>query len=182
MAEAPDSAAAGPVLVITRVFEAPRDLVFKAWTERERLMRWWGPKRFTMVSCTLDLRPGGLFHYCVRSPAGKDLWGKLVYREIVAPQRLVFVVSFSDEEGKTRRNPWSPDWPLEVLNSVTFAEHGGRTTVTMWAVPINATEVERKTFEAGHDSVRLGTAGTLDRLAAELASSQDHNAEEEAIT
>ncbi|MCX6832633.1 MAG: SRPBCC domain-containing protein, partial [candidate division Zixibacteria bacterium] len=68
---------------ITRVFDAPRDLVFKAWTEPERVASWWGPNRFTMPVCKIDLRPGGVFHYCMRSPDGKDYWGKGVYREII---------------------------------------------------------------------------------------------------
>ena len=69
--------------VITRVFDAPRSLVWKAWAERDRLMQWFGPKGFIMRVATLDLRPGGIFHYCLRSPDGKDMWGKFVYRELV---------------------------------------------------------------------------------------------------
>jgi uncharacterized protein YndB with AHSA1/START domain len=63
-------------LVITRVLDAPRDLVFKAWTEPERVMRWWGPHGFTTLFCTIDLRPGGVFHHCMRSPEGQDFWSK----------------------------------------------------------------------------------------------------------
>ncbi|MBI2756896.1 MAG: SRPBCC domain-containing protein, partial [Chloroflexi bacterium] len=70
---------------ITRTFEAPRELVFRAWTEPERLMRWWGPKVFTTPYCTVDLRPGGVWHYCFRSPDGQDSWGRAVYREVVRP-------------------------------------------------------------------------------------------------
>jgi uncharacterized protein YndB with AHSA1/START domain len=151
-------------LVVTRVFDAPRDLVFKAWTESERLERWWGPKGFALRVSTFDLRPGGVFHYRLSSPAGRVMWGRFVYREIVAPERLVFVVSFTDEAGNIARHPLSPNWPLEVLTTVTFAEHEGGTALTMRSVPINATESERKTFEDGHESVRRGTAGTLDQL------------------
>src|SRR5438445_232590 len=77
------------------------------------------------------LRPGGLFHYCLRSPDGHDMWGKFVYREIIAPERLVFVVSFSNEQAGITRHPASPTWPLEVLSTLTLAEHEGRTTFTM---------------------------------------------------
>jgi uncharacterized protein YndB with AHSA1/START domain len=154
---------------VTRVFSAPRDLVFKAWTERERLLRWWGPKGFTMLSCTLDLRPDGVFHYGMRSPDGHEMWGKWVFREIAAPERLVFIASFTDAEGNVVRAPFSADWPLEVLSTVTFAEHQGRTTLTMRGVPLNATESERKTFEVGYASMQQGWAGTLDQLAEELA-------------
>jgi uncharacterized protein YndB with AHSA1/START domain len=155
--------------VITRVFDAPRDLVWKAFTERERLIRWWGPKGFTMQAAKLDLRPGGVFHYSMRSPDGRDMWGKFVYREIVAPERLVFINSFSDAEGNLTRHPMSPTWPLEVLNTVTLSEHDRKTTLSLRGIPINATEEERKTFEAGHQSMQQGFKGTLDQLAEYLA-------------
>jgi len=159
----------GKEFVITRVFDAPRDLVFKVCTEPEHLKHWWGPKGFTWVSCIVDLRPGGLFHYCMRSPDGHEMWGKFVYREIIPPERLVFVNSFSDQDGKTTRAPWNPTWPLEVLNNMTFTEQDGKTIVEMRGRPINATEEERKTFEAGFESMQQGFKGTLDQLAEYLA-------------
>ncbi len=154
---------------ITRTFDAPRYLVFKAWTETSHLTRWFGPKGFTTLSAKNDLRPGGVFHYQMRSPDGREMWGKWVYREIAPPERLAFVASFSDEAGNTTRAPFSADWPLEVLSTVTFAEHGGKTTLTMRGVPLNATEAERRTFEAGHGSMQKGWTGTLDQLAEHLA-------------
>jgi uncharacterized protein YndB with AHSA1/START domain len=150
--------------VITRVFDAPRDLVFKAHTECERLKRWWGPKGFTMTACNLDLKPGGAFHYCMRSPNGQDMWGKFVYREIVAPERLVFVNSFSDEMGGSTRNPWMPTWPLEVLNVATFTEQGGKTTLTMRGTPHNASPEERAAFKAAMHSMEQGFGGTFAQL------------------
>src|SRR3990167_8452907 len=75
--------------VISRTFDAPRDKVWKAWTERERLKQWFGPKGFTMPTCKLDLKPGGIFHYCLTTPQGQEIWGKWVFREIVAPERIV---------------------------------------------------------------------------------------------
>ena len=80
------------------------------------------------------------------------MWGKFVYREIVAPERIVFVNSFSDEEGNPVRHPMSPTWPLEVLNTMTLSEHDGRTTLTIRGAPINASDEERKTFQAGRES------------------------------
>ena len=82
-----------------------------------------GPKGFATTSARNDPRPGGVFHYRMRSPAGQEMWGKWVYREIAPPERLVFVQSFSDEAGNTVRAPFSAEWPLEVLSTVTFAEH-----------------------------------------------------------
>ena len=156
--------------VIARVFDAPRDLVFKAHTECERLKHWWGPKGFTMRVCKLDLRPGGVFHYCLRSPKGEDMWGKFVYREIAVPERLVFINSFSDEQGNITRHPFAPDWPLEVLNTSTFTEQGRKTTLTLRSTPHAATQAERKAFEAGHKGMQAGFGGTFDQLEKYLAS------------
>lgn len=156
-------------LVITRVFDAPRELVWKAFTEADRLAHWWGPQGFTMLASALDLRPGGVFHYSMRSPEGRTMWGKFVYREIQTPERMVFVNSFSDEDGNTIRAPFSSIWPLEVLNTVTLTESEGKTTVTLRGGPINATEQERETFWNARKSVRRGFAGTFDQLAAYLA-------------
>src|SRR5579863_6094272 len=154
---------------ISRVFDAPRDLVWKAVTEPERLAHWWGPKGFTMVKCTVDLRPGGLFHYCMKSPDGHEMWGKWVYREIAPPDRLIAVTSFSDAEGGISRHPMSATWPREVINTMTLTERDGKTTMTIAGGPINATEEERKTFDSSHDSMERGFTGTLDQLEAYLA-------------
>jgi uncharacterized protein YndB with AHSA1/START domain len=156
--------------VFTRVFDAPRDLVWKAFTEPERLMHWWGPKGFTMLTCKVDLRHGGVFHYSMRSPDGHEMWGKWVYREIVPPERLVTVVSFTDAEGTLLRHPMSSTWPREVLHTMTLSERDGKTTLTVYGVPTNATEEERKTFGAARDSMAAGFTGTLDQLEAYLTS------------
>jgi uncharacterized protein YndB with AHSA1/START domain len=155
--------------VITRVFDAPRELVWKAWTERDRLMQWFGPKGFTMAVANLDFRPGGIFHYCLRSPDGKDMWGKFVYREIVRPERIVLVNSFSDEQGNLTRHPFSPTWPLEMLATTIFAEQNGKTTITLQWVPINVTEAEVQTFDTGREGMKMGWTGTFDQLAEYLA-------------
>ena len=158
---------------ITRTFDAPRDLVFRAYTESKRLELWWGPKGFKMLVAKVDLRPGGAFHYCMQAPEGSAMgqkaWGKFVYREIVAPERLVFVSSFSDESGGLTRHPLAPDWPLEVLNVLTFAEHQSKTTVTLTGIPVNATVSERAIFKNGHNSMQQGFTGTLDQLENYLA-------------
>jgi uncharacterized protein YndB with AHSA1/START domain len=154
----------GREFVITRTFDAPRDLVFKAWTEPERLAQWWGPAGCVIAVRKLKLRPGGIFLYSMKMPNGPDMWGKFVYREIVAPERLAFVNSFSDENGNITRHPFSPTWPLEILNTLTLLEHEGRTTLSLRGMPINATEEERKTFEDSFVSLEKGFAGTLDQL------------------
>jgi uncharacterized protein YndB with AHSA1/START domain len=130
-------------LVITRILDAPRELVWKAWTDPERVKRWWGPKGFTTPFCKIDLRVGGVFHYCMRSPEGKDYWNTGVYREIIETERVVCTDSFADEEGNVvpaSHYGMSPDFPLEMLVTVTFEEHreqhGGKTKLTLQHVGI----------------------------------------------
>jgi uncharacterized protein YndB with AHSA1/START domain len=152
--------------VIARVFDAPRDKVWQAWTDAARLKQWWGPKGFKVHTCKLDLKPGGVFHYGMTTPDGKDMWGKFIYREIAAPKKLVFVVSFSDPQGGVARHPWNANWPLHILSTVEFDEQGpGKTKVTVRWVPHEATDIERKTFDEGRESMKQGWGGTFDQFA-----------------
>ena len=154
--------------VISRVFEAPRELVWKAWTEAERLERWWGPKGCPVTVNRLEVRPGGLFHYSMALPNGDLWWGRFEYREIEAPGRLVYASAFSDEAGRVTRAPFSETWPLEVLNELTLTEENGRTTLRLEGGPINATDEERAMFESFFASMEQGFGGTMDQLADHL--------------
>ena len=75
--------------VISREFDAPRERVWKAWTDVEQLKQWFSPKGFTVIAAKMDLRPGGSYHYGMRAPNGQEMWGKWVFREVKAPERLV---------------------------------------------------------------------------------------------
>jgi uncharacterized protein YndB with AHSA1/START domain len=159
--------------VISREFDTPRELVWECFTEPARMKEWWGPKGCSVVSAKMDRRPGGTYHYDMRTPDRGVMWGKFVYREIAAPERLVWVNSFSDEAGGITRHPMSPAWPLEMLTTVTLDElPGGKTRLTIRWSPLNATAAEQETFDAGHDSMRGGWGGTLDQLAVYLAAAQ----------
>jgi len=155
--------------VIFRTLDAPREAVFKAFTDAARMKQWWGPKGFKVVTSKMDLRPGGTYHYCLRAPDGTDMWGKFVYREIVAPERVVLVSSFSDPQGGVTRHPMAPSWPREMLSTFLFEEKGGRTTFTVRWAPLDPDPTELATFEAGRDSMKQGWTGTLDQLQAYLA-------------
>ena len=154
---------------ISRTFNVPRELMWKAWSERLRFMQWFGPKGFKMPAGKMDFRPGGSFHYCLESPEGNEMWGKFAYREISAPEKIVLVDAFSDEAGSLTRHPMSANWPLELLSTFTLTEENGRTTVTVEWNPVNPTEEERKTFDTSHEAMKQGWTGTLDQLAAYLA-------------
>ena len=155
-------------IVITRVFDAPRERVFKAWTEPERFVRWWGPNGFTTPFCTMDVRPGGVLRYCMRSPQGQDFWGRGVYREIVAPERIVYTDTFSDQDGHPvppTHYGMSADFPPETLVTLTFAAHAGKTTLTLQFSVGSAPASER-------EMCRQGWAESLDRLDESLAQEQ----------
>lgn len=139
-------------LVIMRIFDAPRPLVFKAWTEPEHLVHWWGPKGFTLPTCTMDFRLGGAYRFRMRGPGGDDHWLQGVYREIVEPERLVFTYAWADAEGKPGH---------ETLVTVTFAEYNGKTKLTLHQAVFESVAVYND-----HES---GWTACLDRLAAYLA-------------
>ncbi len=118
-----DDPADGPVLVLTRRFEAPRRLVFDAWTRPEHLQRWQGaPEGFTTTVHDVDLRPGGAYRICMRSPDGVDHWLKGAYREVVAPERLVFTHAWLGADGMP-----GP----ETLVTISFTQLGEMTEVTL---------------------------------------------------
>lgn len=162
--KASPSADDGVEFVIVRTFNAPRAKVWKAWTDEDSMMQWWGPKGFKFIKGQLDLRVGGLFHYGMEGPDGKVMWGKLAYTEIEPQTRLSYIVSFSDENAGVTRHPFAPEWPQEVLTDMTFDELDGKTVLTMRGRPINATEHERQIYKAGHKSMHGGFNGTMAQL------------------
>jgi uncharacterized protein YndB with AHSA1/START domain len=162
--KSPATEPAGKDLIITRVFNAPRKLVWKAWTEPESMMRWWGPKGFTCPVCRIDLRVGGAYLNCMRSPEGQDYWSAGVYREIVPPERLVCTDSFADEAGNVvpaTHYGMSADFPLEMLVTVTFEEQEGKTRLTLQHAGLPSGKDQ--------DDCRVGWSESFDKLAEVLA-------------
>ena len=160
--------AAGEEFVIERAFDAPRDLMWKVWTDAEHMKHWFGPKGVKGIHSENDLRVGGTYHYGLQTPDGEVIWGKWVYREITPPERMVFVQSFSDKDGGVTRHPMAPEWPREMLSTIEFVERDGRTVVIVRWTPINAFEAEWNTFKAGIPSMHQGWGGTFERLEAYL--------------
>jgi uncharacterized protein YndB with AHSA1/START domain len=116
-------------LVLMRVLDAPRALVFKAWTEPEHVDRWWGPRGCTTKTQTMDVRPGGTWHYLMTTPPAGDFDNLITYHEVVRPERLVYSHGSSEE-------------PEQFHVTVTFAEEGGKTRLTMHSVWPTATAFE----------------------------------------
>jgi len=146
-------------IVITRVFDAPRKLVWQAWTEPGHLARWWGPHQFTNPVCELDLRPGGAIRVVMRGPDGTDYPMGGSFREIDAPGRLVMVTAALDGQGRPM---------FEFLHTISFVEQKGRTTLTIRSRIISKTASDADQYIAGTEA---GMTQSLERLAAMLAKS-----------
>ncbi|AJY73519.1 SRPBCC family protein [Paenibacillus beijingensis] len=148
--------------VMERFFNSPRELVFKAFTEPEHVARWWGPFGFTIPVCRIDLRPGGIWHYCMRSPEGDEHWVRSEYREITRPERIVYVSTFADKDG----NP--VDGIPEQLFTIMFSEDEGKTKLTI-RIAYGSAEDLKATLEMG---MVQGLTITLNQLADYLSEIQ----------
>ncbi|MBU1358206.1 MAG: SRPBCC domain-containing protein [Gammaproteobacteria bacterium] len=159
--------------VITRQFSAPRDRVWKAWSEVDQLARWWGPKGCSVEVLHLDFRPGGLFHYRMQFEGAPPMWGRFNFQNIAAPERIVWLNSFANERCGIARAPFSEECPLEIRNSVEFTENAGTTTLAIRAQPFGASDAELQFFEqlCSSGSLDQGYGGTFEQLAAHLAAS-----------
>ena len=149
-------------LVITRVFDAPRERVWEAWTDPEQMKKWWGPKDFTAPTVEMDLQEGGKYLNCMRSPDGQEFWSTGVYREIVPMEKLVVTDSFADEQGNVvpGAHYGMPDIPLETEITVTFEDQDGKTKMTLRHAGLPVGE---------HGSqAEQGWNQSLDKLAASL--------------
>lgn len=158
-----DSHGGGEELTITRHFEAPPSRVWNAWTEPAQVMRWWGPKGYTSPVCEIELRVGGKYLFCMRSPEGKDYYSTGTYRRIDPLQALVFTDSFADEKGSVvsaSAYGMSEDLPLELVVTLRFEEQGGRTRLSLTHAGLPAGEVVELT--------RAGWNESLDKLAESL--------------
>ncbi|MDH7639595.1 SRPBCC family protein [Sphingomonas oryzagri] len=158
-----------PEFRITRRFAAPRDRVWEAWTRPEQLARWFGPKGVTTTVLSFDLRPGGGLHARMESADGGVMWARFVYREVVAPETLVWEHGFADEAGEFTASPFGGPWPLRLLTNVRFEEEGDATRLTLTWVPLEATAEEEAAFAAMMESMTGGWSGSFEQLDAFLA-------------
>lgn len=154
---------------ISRVFNASRELVWQALTQLEHLGRWMSPAGLEPVPGSLDLSVGGVYHYGMKVPNGQVMWGKWTFREIVAPERLVVVVNFSDADRGVTRHPMAPTWPLATLSTTTLTTEGPGTRMSLQWHALDASDEENASFESAHAGMTQGWGGTMDQLAAYLA-------------
>jgi uncharacterized protein YndB with AHSA1/START domain len=159
-------------LVIVRRLAAPRALVWKAWTDLERLGQWWGPAGFRWLGGELDLRAGGGFWFGMAAPDGSEMWARFAYREVRPPERLSYTVAFTDSEGTVQPAGFDPDFPLEYMNVVTLEEEADETVLTLEAWAVSEKPSELAAFAGLFDSMQQGFGGTFDQLDAYLAQEQ----------
>jgi len=150
----------GREFVITREFDAPLELVFKAWTDPKHLAQWWGPRGFTNPVCDWDARPGNAIHVVMRAPNGTDYPMGGEFREIVAPERLVFTSGALDEKGKML---------FEFLHTATFAERNGKTKLTLLSRVLKTT-AEANKYIGGFEA---GMTQSLEKLTEHLATKSE---------
>ncbi|QGQ97325.1 SRPBCC domain-containing protein [Paenibacillus psychroresistens] len=159
--------AEGNVLTLERVFDAPRELVFKVFSEAEHLKHWWGPRGWTLTVCNVDFRPGGVWHYCMKCINeeqvdffGFESWGKAVYEEIVVPEKVIFVDYFSDAEGNVVEG-----MPSSHI-TMTLVDLEGKTKIISRG-QYESAEALKKVMEMGMEQ---GITETWDRLEEHLQS------------
>ena len=158
-----------PVFTIDHSFDAPRDVVWQAWTDPKLLAQWFGPKGTTCSIMKHELKPGGVVHTKLEAPGMPPMYGKFVYREIVPQEKLVWEHSFSDEGGvNLTRHPFAPTWPLQLLTTITFAEKKGKTALHLTWVPLNANPIEIETFRAALSGMEQGWGGSFENLDQQL--------------
>jgi uncharacterized protein YndB with AHSA1/START domain len=139
----------GAELRLTRLIDAPREIVFEVWKRPEHLTEWWGPAGFSLPGCELDFRVGGAFRYQMRNPAGGDHWLRGIFQEIIEPERIAFTFAWGDAERATG--------PV-MLVTVSFEAYDGKTRITL-----HQTGLESDSAARAHES---GWSTQLDRLAA----------------
>jgi uncharacterized protein YndB with AHSA1/START domain len=122
-------------LVITRIFDSPRTLVWNAWSYPEQLMRWWGPKNFTAPVCKTDFRVGGKYLYCMRSKEDQDFWSTGTFVEIVPLEKIVYTDCFADEKGNpvhaSHYGMPGNNWPMELKVTIQFEDLGDKTKMIL---------------------------------------------------
>ncbi|MDR6941082.1 SRPBCC family protein [Mucilaginibacter pocheonensis] len=151
---------------ITHIFNAPRELVFRAWTEPEHLLRWYAPDNCTITFKKIDVRPGGVFHSCVYNPQYGDCWISGVYQEVIFPERLVFSMALADEEGNLVASAVAgkdEDWPEQTITTVTFTALGDKTRLTL-----HQTVSEAKAKQTGAYQSWIEMFNRLNNIVADL--------------
>jgi uncharacterized protein YndB with AHSA1/START domain len=154
--------------VISRVFHAPRPLVFEVYTQPHHLAQWLSPEGFHNIHTDMDFRVGGRYHYGIQGPGGMEMWGKQEFLQIDPNERLVQLQSFSTREGGLGSHPMAPTWPKYMHVTTTFEEVPDGTHVTITWAPHESDDIGLQTFDAARPGMEIGFGGTFVKLDAYL--------------
>jgi uncharacterized protein YndB with AHSA1/START domain len=159
------------MVVVSRLIDAPRVLVWNAWSDPRHLVRWWGGSTYSVPVCEVDFRVGGAIRFLLRRQGRDYCWCAGEYREIVAPQRLVFTHRIVDERGRAAPHPALPDFPAETLVTVRFSEQAGKTLLMLTQEAATGTAAEARAFAMGRPDVERLWREEFERLAGLLTGS-----------
>ena len=154
---------------LSHTFQVARPTLWAVYTQPEHLSKWFAPQGFTMPAYDMEFRVGGRFLHAMQALDGTQMWGKWEFLGIDAPSRLSLIQHFSDREGGITRHPMAPTWPLRTMATSHLSEEGGGSLLQLEWLPFEATPEEIATFDAGHESMRMGWGGTFAKLEAYLA-------------
>ena len=163
--------------VISRLFDAPVERVWQAWTKPEAFGQWFGPRGFHSEVKRFELRRGGMLHSCLVSDKGERMWARFVYRDVEPEKRLAWEHSFSNAQGGITRHPGSASWPLVLITTLHFTAEGAGIGLTLRWVPAENTPAgEVTTFEAAIDGMNQGWTATFNQLEHYLNQEKNHAA------
>ena len=155
--------------IISREFDAPRQVLFDAHTQPQHMAKWLNPEGFRTLKTAMDLREGGSYHYGIEGPNGIQTWGKQQYLQIVRNELIVYLQSFSDPEGGLGTHPMAPTWPLYMHVSIRFEDaDAGHTRLTVTWVPHESGDIGNQTFDGARAGMQAGWEGTFAKLDAYL--------------
>ncbi|RYG18118.1 MAG: SRPBCC domain-containing protein [Chitinophagaceae bacterium] len=150
-------------LKIVRQFNAPKQVIFDAFSTAEAMSAWWGPAGMEVKVKTFDFTPGGTFHYSMEAN-GQTMWGLFKYETITPPSLITFISSFSDEQANICTSPFPMDFPLEIFNEIILTEDNGITTLTLQGHPIHASDAQTATYHSIKQNMHEGFGATFDQL------------------
>ncbi|NSL85578.1 SRPBCC family protein [Chitinophaga solisilvae] len=148
---------------LVHVCNAPRSLVFKAFSNADALNEWWGPVETNNSVISLDFRPGGIFHFSMEA-GGHVSYGRFLFHQIIPDELLEFTNAFADEKAQVVKPPFDLDFPLEIFYRIVFTEEKGKTTLTLTGYPVDATPEEAAGFRSIRGSMDQGFSATFGQL------------------
>lgn len=155
-------------LIIEYRLDAPREKVFQAWTKAEHMANWWGPAGFDLTVLSFDGKPGGHFHFGMKSPDGYVMYGLFTFISLEPLEKLVYINAFADENGNVVQPPFSAVFPLRVHYTVDFADQDGQTIMTLTGTPFEASQEAIDFYTSMLEDMRAGFTASFDNLAAYL--------------